>query len=119
MSSPSPQSAPQPKVVVVDEQSPNCEFRRWPLRDEPVPAAIVFCVMVLLGIGMGYLGGTFWWSVVAVVALAVSLWRMWIPVEFQLCDLGVIQCALRRPTMVNVGRRDLRIADGHCHLGAA
>ena len=96
MSSPSPQSVPQPKVVVVDEQSPSFDFRRWPLRDEPIPSAIVFLVVVALSIGISYLGGTYWWGMVAATALLVSLWRMWIPVEFELCDLGVIQTAMRR-----------------------
>lgn len=96
MSSPAPQSTPQPKVVVVDEQSPSCEFSRWPLRDEPVAASIVICVTLLVSSGIGYLGGTLWWGVVAAMALAISLWRMWIPVETQLSELGVIQTALRR-----------------------
>ena len=96
MSSPAPQSAPQPKVVVVDEQSSACEFRRWPLRDEPVASSIVFCVSLLVSIGIGYLGGTFWWGGIAAIALSVSLWRMWLPVHFQLSELGVIQTVVRR-----------------------
>ena len=96
MSSPTPQATPQPKVVVVDEQSPRCEFSRWPLREERLASAIVLGVMVLVSVGIGYLGGTFWWGVVAAAALAVSLWRMWLPVEFQLSELGVSQSTVRR-----------------------
>ena len=96
MSSAAPQDVPQPKVVVVDEQSPSCEFCRWPLRDEKLPVAVVFCVTVAASAGIGLWGGTMWWGVVALVALLISLWRMWIPVTFHLSELGVVQSALRR-----------------------
>lgn len=96
MSSPAPQGTPQPKVVVVDEESPSCEFSRWPLRDETVASVIVLAVIVLVSIALGYFGGSFWWGVVAILALLVSQWRMWIKVEYQLCDLGVIQTVWNR-----------------------
>ena len=87
MSSPAPESTSQPKVVVVDEESPSCEFSRWPLREEPLATTVVFFVTVLVSTGIGYLGGSIWLGIAAAAALAVSLGRMWLPVEFQLSAL--------------------------------
>ena len=96
MSSAAPQETPQPKVVVVDEQSPSCEFRRWPLRDETGPVSIVLLVALGASAGLGLWSGTLWWTVASFVTCFLSLWRMWALGVFHLSELGVVQSAFGR-----------------------
>lgn len=96
MSVPAHRASEQPKVIVLDEQSPELELRRWPLRDEPTTATIVLAVLLLISTGIGFIGGSIWWGVASAFALLVSQWRMWLPVEFRFSELGVVQSCLRR-----------------------
>jgi len=96
MSTSSTRSGKQPQVIVIDGESPSAEVRQWPLRDEPWAVAVLICVVTALSIGIGMIATSLWWGLGAAVALVVSLWRMWIPVEFRIGELGVIQTTLRR-----------------------
>ena len=96
MSTPAHTTPEQSKVVVVNESSPTLELRQWPLRDEPIPSVVVLCVVVAISVGLGYIAGSTWWGLAAVIALLLSLWRMWVPVEIRFSELGVVQTALRR-----------------------
>ena len=95
MSTPAP-SADDRKVIVVDGPSPELQMLHWPLRDEPIATAASLCVALAISAGIGLMAASIVWGIVAAVALMLSLWRMWVPVEFRFCRLGVIQTALRR-----------------------
>lgn len=84
------------KVVVVAGAAPELRILQWPLRDEPAATAVVLGIAAAASVGIGLAAASTAWGAAAALALFASLWRMWTPVEIRLCQLGVIQTALRR-----------------------
>ncbi len=83
----------------------------WPLRDEPIGSSLALA----LAAGAGWL--TVWatdspgMGVVIVALLAVTLWRIWLPVRYQLGSGGVVQSVLgwqRRLAWLQVARYELQ-----------
>jgi len=66
----------------------------WPLRDRPVGSLVA----VALAAGLAWLAGwaTANWAIGALVAgaLAVTLWRTWLPVRYELSGSGILQTVL-------------------------
>lgn len=86
----------------------------WPLRDEPLGSSFALALaagagwLAVWGSGSGVMG------VVIIGLLAVTLWRTWLPVRYQLGTGGVVQSVLgwkRRIPWLEIGRYELQ-ADG-------
>lgn len=84
------------RVIVVAGPSPDLRLTVWPLRDEPLATWIILGLAALASVLAGVISGSWLIGGAAAVALAVALWRMWLPVEIRLYELGVTQTILRR-----------------------
>jgi hypothetical protein len=68
----------------------------WPLRDDPARAWAVLAIAVGAAVGAGVLAGSLPMGSLALGALGISLWRLWIPVKFELGSRGVSQSVFGR-----------------------
>ncbi|MCA9270637.1 MAG: hypothetical protein KDA41_19280, partial [Planctomycetales bacterium] len=85
-----------PRVVVVSGPSPDVRLTVWPVRYEPWPTWLILCGAAAFSAAGGRIAGSWLFGLAALAALAVALWRLWIPVEIRLYELGVTQTVWRR-----------------------
>ena len=78
------------------QSPPPLRWRSWPLRDAPVRALLVLGGLLVAGLAVGWFSGRVSLSLLAVAALAASLWRFFLPVVFELGGDGVDQWVFRR-----------------------
>ena len=89
-------------TVIRSRQTPaSVRIVNWPLRDDGVwswlqvvvlAAIAAFCGVVSANSGLGFL---------SFVALALSAWRMWVPVAFTFNSRGITQIVLRRQRRIS------------------
>ena len=73
---------------------PSLRWRSWPLRDEPLRASLVVLGLVAAGAILITCGVAAHMALLAVLALAITLWRIFVPVAFELNADGVNQTLL-------------------------
>lgn len=66
-------------------------LRNWPLRDDGPAAWLVLIAAVAISVGVGILSSSVIAGGVSMFALAVSLWRLWLPVRFEIGPRGIAQ----------------------------
>ena len=96
-------------------QNPPAEVRVdcWPLRDDWPRAWLVIAGTVAFAAIAGETAGSTALGVASMAALNVALWRLWMPVRFELGHQGVVQSVLGR-------RRRTAWKDvDHCRIGTA
>lgn len=66
----------------------------WPLRQQPV-RSLVALAAAALGVWLsGWMTGSPWLAGAVAGALAVTLWRTWLPVSYELGGSGIVQSVL-------------------------
>ena len=75
-------------------------FRHWPLREEPLRSFVMLIIAAGAAVLVARAAGNVWAGVAAWIALAICLWRMWLPVEFEFGPRGVLQRYLGRQRRV-------------------
>jgi hypothetical protein len=83
-------------VVVESAAPPDLIVNSWPLRDEPLAATITLAVALTVSIAAGYLAGSLLFGLASAAALLLALRGWWLPVEYQLNELGVKQTIFGR-----------------------
>jgi len=83
-----------------ESPSATIRWRNWPLADNwrwswLLPTGVLCVGAVVAIVGDGWLVG-----LVAVGALAVALWQFFIPVEYEICTLGIRRQAFGRSRLV-------------------
>ena len=63
----------------------------WPLRRGGVGPWLLLTACVGIAVGVGVLSTNAYAGLAAIVALLISLWRLWLPVTFELGPRGVVQ----------------------------
>ena len=86
--------------VPLAEPPANVEVVNWPVKDEPSSAWAVLAVCLLISLGVGWLGQSPIMTLVALGSFGVALWRVWIPVRFELSPKGVVETVFRRKRRV-------------------
>ena len=71
-------------------------WQSWPLREHPLRTALVALGLLAVGVVVGWLTGRAHLAVLAVAALAVSAWRLFVPVVFELGEAGIDRRILGR-----------------------
>jgi len=90
------------RLPTADQMSPRgsapSELRliNWPLVDERPQSWLAVAVVAIMGAVMGWSTGNIYLGLVGGGAMAVSLWRQWVPVTFDLGPLGIVQSVFRR-----------------------
>lgn len=62
----------------------------WPLRDNPVGVSVVALGCVLIAIGTGVVSGSVPMAMLALLALTLSLWQLWIPITTEFDPRGIV-----------------------------
>lgn len=68
----------------------------WPLRQEPLKAAIIGLLAVALSLAAGRLSQSYAMGCLVLVVLILASWRIWLPVQFEFSHKGIIQSVLGR-----------------------
>lgn len=71
-------------------------FSAWPLRDEGVAPWLLLTVSAALAIAGGYISRSLPLGLMCLAALWISLWRVWLPVRYDLGPRGVVETVLGR-----------------------
>ena len=78
------------RVVVVDGVAlPELTICSWPLRDEPVAAAVVLLMAAGVSITAAVVARSYLVGVASALALLLALRSWWLPAEFHVNELGV------------------------------
>ncbi len=70
---------------------PSIRWRSWPLADDLLRTMIVVVGLVVAWVVVRWVTGQTAMAVIALVALAISLWRFFLPVSYELSVEGVDQ----------------------------
>ncbi len=68
----------------------------WPLRDDGPLGWLVAIGAVAASVAVGWVAHSALMGVVSFAALSIALWRLWVPVTFELGPRGVVQIVLGR-----------------------
>ena len=71
-------------------------WRSWPVRDKPLRAALVVAIFTAVGLVVFRLTGQTTMAWAGVLAMAISVWRVFVPVDYELSVGGVDQWILGR-----------------------
>jgi len=82
-------SPPEPPPVPI-------RWRSWPLRDDMPRSSAVLAGLLAAGLLAGWLSGRAYLALLAMAALAAALWRVLLPVDFELNNEGVHQWVFGR-----------------------
>jgi hypothetical protein len=83
----------------------------WPLRDDGPLAWLVVIGAVAASVTAGFVAQSAVMGVVSFLALSIALWRLWVPVTFELGPRGVVQILFgrrRRIAWSSVARYEVR-----------
>lgn len=84
-----PENADQ---LVPDAQPPAAvRWRSWPARDNPIQTLLVGAGLLIGGVLIYWGSGQVYLTFPAVLAVAASMWRFFLPIVFELNDRGVDQ----------------------------
>ncbi len=85
------ESNPQLSGPPVDLQLTN-----WPARDDGLSGWILIVVFMGVAIVAGYVSGSVLMGLLSFMALAASVWRMWVPVKYEFGPKGILQTVMGR-----------------------
>ena len=74
----------------------NLQFESWPLRDGGRNSWITVFGIVVVAISLGFVAQSLYLSVLGLAAIAAAMWRMWIPIRYELGPKGITQRILGR-----------------------
>jgi hypothetical protein len=80
-----PRHAPEPVRIT-----------NWPLMDDGLTAWAMVAGMIAVGAIAGAVAGSPFMGVITILALAISVWRLWFPITFDFSSRGVVQTCWRR-----------------------
>ena len=103
-------STPEQPLIRSQQAPRSVEIVNWPLRDW-LGAWLVVAGMGLVAWGAGLVAQSTVMGGLCFVALAISAWRLWIPVTFEFCSRGVIYTVLGRTRQIpwtQIGRYEVR-----------
>ena len=67
----------------------------WPIRDDWPTGVIAIAVLASCVLVLAWLGGDWLAGAIGLVAIALALWRMWVPVIYEIGPKGIIVTVLR------------------------
>jgi hypothetical protein len=73
------------------EPPPPIRWRSWPVRDHASRGLVVGVGLLIAAVGVGWASGKAYLGLLALAALAMALWRFFLPVVFELSEEGVDQ----------------------------
>ncbi|MBW3595756.1 MAG: hypothetical protein KY475_00610 [Planctomycetes bacterium] len=79
----------------------NVRVMNWALRDDPWRAIPAVILGLTAAIGAGVVSQNVWAGLLASLAVAISLWRTWLPIAYEFDPRGVTQIALRRRRLIS------------------
>jgi hypothetical protein len=68
----------------------------WPLRQEPLSALVALAIAAAISWLVAWSSQRAWLGVLAAITLAITLWRTWLPVTYEIGVSGVTQTVLGR-----------------------
>src|SRR5262245_54455348 len=83
----------------------------WPLREEPIGSSLALALAAGAGWLAAWATGSAVMGILILALLALTLWRTWLPVRYQLGTGGVVQSVLgwdRRIAWLEIGRYELQ-----------
>ena len=84
---------PQQETV---EPPEDLQLVSWPPRDDGVAGWIFLSLALLLPIVIGFATGNVLFLLVGLLLVTLAMWRMWIPITYQLGPRGVVETVLGR-----------------------
>jgi hypothetical protein len=88
--------SPAPPSSRPDEPPPLVSWRSWPLAESLTRSGLLLAGLLAAGLAVRGMTGSLPMALLAVAALAVSLWRFFLPVAFTLGPDGVHESLLGR-----------------------
>jgi hypothetical protein len=76
---------------IIPEPLPVLQLRNWTLVDHPSAGALLILLVIFSVAATMWFSGSVALSASCLVALVLALWRMWLPVRFELDSRGVQQ----------------------------
>ena len=64
-------------------------WQSWPVRDDALRAALMVLGLLILGVLVRMISGHAHLAVLAVLAVAAAAWRFFVPVTFELGEMGI------------------------------
>lgn len=93
--------------------SDGVSLQNWSLRDEPLRVALVFFGSSVLAIAAGIISHSVAMGCLVLAACAISQWRVWIPVTYEIDSFGITYTLLRRRRRISwreIARVEIRRA---------
>lgn len=103
-------SASSDKIVSF-RAPPNLRLSCWTARDKPLLALLTVLGFAGLGVGGAWLSASPTLGMLSFAALALSAWRLWIPVAYEIGSRGITQELFGRQRLIpwrDIGRCELR-----------
>jgi len=100
-----------PSSSLTTGRTPELVWRCWPLCDRAPGSWLVVLLLLLVGLAVAAITGRAALGVLAAAALALALWRVFLPVRYEIGPAGVCHVILRRRSLLRwseVGRVELR-----------
>jgi len=72
------------------------KWTSWPVVDERPDSWLLVGAVVLVAVVIGSVSGGWVIGGVALLVLGTAMWRMWVPVTYELSSLGILESAWRR-----------------------
>ncbi len=85
---------------VITERAVPVAWRSWPLVDQRRWSWLVMALLVAVGGGVWFLGGGWLLAVVVTLGLATTLWKYFMPIDYELAPLGLRRRVLGRTRVV-------------------
>lgn len=89
-------------TVIRSRQSPDpLRVVNWPLRDDGVWSWLLVTLCAAIAVLCGRVSGNLGLGLLSFVALALSVWRLWVPVTFALSSRGIVQIVFGRQRRIS------------------
>ncbi len=82
--------------TLAEQSTPPLGWRSWPLREDRAHAAMVLLGVLLVGVLVSLLSGRVFLGGLAAGVVALSMWRFFLPVVFEIDHRGLNQWLLGR-----------------------
>ena len=99
---------------------PDLRLVNWPLRDAKLASVLTVVLVTIASVVAVQLSDSVAMGVLTCLALAAALWRMWVPVTFELSASGIVETIGRRRTRTSwslIQRCEIRGSGVVLHLG--
>jgi hypothetical protein len=88
-------------TVQIGSPPEDVRLTNWPLRYEPISAWSTIAATLLVAAIVGNLSQSVLMGFISLAVLNVALWRLWVPVSFELGRKGVVQTVLGRARRIS------------------